>query len=210
LAEQNLIALAKPYTLTGDLRIAAMIDALHEIDDKAISGDVVECGVWRGGNIVLARKICPDRICWLYDTFAGMTEPTEYDVSRKGRLAVDKWKTHRDNWCAASIGEVESVLQETGTFDASKLRFVVGDVCESLHYPEHIPENIALLRLDTDWYFSTKLELEILYPKLASGGVLIVDDYGHWNGARKAVDEYFNGSVSFVEIDYTAIKIVKP
>jgi O-methyltransferase len=58
--------------------------------------------------------------------------------------------------------------------------------------PASVPEQIALLRLDTDWYESTKCELEILFPRLVKGGVIIIDDYGCWQGARKAVDEYFN------------------
>jgi hypothetical protein len=57
--------------------------------------------------------------------------------------------------------------------------------------PQHAPEQISVLRLDTDWYSSTKHELMHLFPRLSKNGVLIIDDYGHWAGARKAVDEYF-------------------
>ncbi len=194
-----------PYTKTGPERIDCMISSLREIDAKGIEGDVVECGVWRGGNIILARKVSPNRICWLYDTFTGMPEPGPHD----GEKARGKWRKH---WCEASIDDVIDCLVQTDTYDPNKLRFCQGDVAETLQVMP--PEKIALLRLDTDWYESTKIELEVLYPRLQSGGVLIVDDYGHWQGARKAVDEYFGERYgawfNFERIDYTAIKWVKP
>ncbi len=191
-----------PYTKTSPERIECMISSLREIDARGIEGDIVECGVWRGGNIILARKVSPDRICWLYDTFTGMPEPGPHD----GAKAKGKWRKH---WCEASIDDVIDCLVQTDVYDPNKLRFCAGDVAETLLI--NPPEKIALLRLDTDWYESTKLELEVLYPRLQSGGVLIVDDYGHWQGSRKAVDEYFRGSFfNFEKIDYTAIKWVKP
>jgi O-methyltransferase len=175
---------------------------------------VVECGVWKGGNIILARKLSPERTCWLYDTFDGMTEPTELDISRKGVLALKSYRKKErrgDKWCAASVDEVRANLQEMGVLDEDRLRFVVGKVEDTLRVEANLPEQIALLRLDTDWYASTKVELEVLYPRLSPGGYLIVDDYGHWAGARKAVDEYFgrNGP-KLKRIDYSAVKLVKP
>lgn len=200
---QDIIAQVKPYTLTSDERLAAMALAVERIDRDGIAGDIVECGVWRGGNIILARKLSPNRVCWLFDTFAGMTTPQDVDRNRAGNPAP------ADRRNAASLDEVKNGLNETGVYDESKLRFVVGDVCETLHEPANRPQRIALLRLDTDWHASTSAELEILYPLLAPGGVLIVDDYGHWRGARKAVDDYFGEYLNAEQIDYTAIKIVK-
>ena len=208
------LAIAAPFTKTGPERMAAMVDAVRMIDDDQIAGDIVECGVWRGGNIMIARKVSPDRTCWLFDTFTGMTRPGEFDVSRTGGFAVDRYEKHMasgEGWCEASVAKVIECMRATGTYDLSKLRFVVGDVEQSLIVKSNIPDKIALLRLDTDWYASTLIELEILYPRLESGGVLIVDDYGHWPGAKKAVDEYFDGTgVTFDYIDYTAIMMVKP
>ncbi len=200
----------RPYTKTGPERIAAMAAAVKAVE--GIEGDIVECGVWRGGNIILARKLAPERICWLYDTFAGMPEPDPVDINRSGKPAMQGYETRKAagiGWCAASLDEVIGYLQETGTYNPHKLRFVEGDVLETLHqYP---PEKIALLRLDTDWYASTKAELEVLYPRLQPGGILIVDDYGHWMGAQRAVKEYFGKDMpAFTWIDYTAIQIVKP
>lgn len=212
--EDEAAALAEPYTRTGAKRRAAMVAAVRKIDREQIPGDVVECGVWLAGNIIIARRLSPDRICWLYDTFTGMTEPGVEDTTRSGGKALDRYRSHKEagqGWCAASEKQVRQALWETGTLDDSRIRFVVGDVGETLLQPENRPRQIALLRLDTDWYASTKLELEILYPLLSPGGVLIVDDYGHWQGARKAVDEYFGMKGPRLEqIDYTAVMLVKP
>lgn len=136
------------------------------------------------------------RDLWLYDTFEGMTRPTDADVSRSGVRALGKYLKRAgndggSNWCAAGIDDVRNNLISTG-YPASKIRFVKGDVALTLR--KETPDKISVLRLDTDWYESTKVELEILFPKVSPGGLVIIDDYGSWNGARKAVDEYFSKS----------------
>lgn len=193
----------QPYTKSSPERLTAMARACEQIDAEGVPGDVVECGVWRGGNIILARFYCPDRMCWLFDTFEGMANRSEWDVSRSG-IMVGVGKS------AVSVEDVTENLRITGTFDSRKLRFVKGMVEDTLRDAGNLPERIALLRLDTDWYHSTKIELEVLWPRLAPGGIMIVDDYGHWRGAKKAVDEYFDGRVLFTTIDYTAVMTVKP
>ena len=201
------------YTKSSEARLAAMCDCLLAIERERVPGDVVECGVWRGGNIILARKLAPERLCWLFDTFSGMTEPTALDIKPNGARAIDAFraKTAARPWAAAPLDEVRGYFEETGTLDDERLRFVVGPVEQTLRDPEHLPERIALLRLDTDWHASTKIELEFLYPRLVPGGFLIVDDYGHWLGARKAVDDYFRVLAPVREpIDDTAILIRKP
>lgn len=201
------------YTKSSDARLAAMRDSVLAIEREAVAGDIVECGVWRGGNIILARKLAPERVCWLFDTFAGMTEPTELDRKPNGARAIDSFrvKTIHRPWAAVPLDEVRSYFAETETLDDDRLRFIVGPVERTLLDPAHLPERIALLRLDTDWHASTKIELEILYPRLVPGGFLIVDDFGHWLGARKAVEDYFAARpVTMTPIDDTAVVIVKP
>lgn len=202
----------KPFTKSSRARLQGMADAIAHVDRLGIAGDIVECGVWRGGNIILARQRSPERVCWLYDTFAGMTEPGEHDRKPSGtRPAIIRWREKIElglPWMAVSLEDVKANLRATGTYDDGKLRFVAGDVCQTLK--QTIPERIALLRLDTDWHESTKAELKTLYPLLQPGGVLIVDDYGHWHGARKAVDDYFRGSVRIDMLDYSACRIEKP
>ena len=208
MALDDIIESVIPFTKTGHARVQAMADALAEIDANEIPGDIVECGVWKAGNIILARKLSPNRVCWLYDTFAGMTEPGEFDLHRGGPSAID-WYKIKPDWCAVSVGEVVTILRDNHVLDGKLTRFVIGDVIQTLLELDNLPDKIALLRLDTDWYASTLVELQILYPRLERGGILIVDDYGHWQGSRKAVDEYFGADHPKTMIDYTACLIRK-
>lgn len=188
-----------PYTMTSPERIAALVEAVRYVVANKIAGDFVECGVWRGGSSMaaaLALKELGDesRELWLYDTYEGMSAPTEEDVDIAGQTA-DKKFTQRQltedssEWCRSPIDDVRQNLQSTG-YPADKMHFIKGKVEETI--PEEIPAGpIAILRLDTDWYESTRHEMEHLYPRLLKDGVLILDDYGYWQGARKAVDEYF-------------------
>jgi hypothetical protein len=191
----------------------AMIHALEAIDKKQVPGAVVECGVWRGGNIILARRVCPDRACWLYDTFHGMTKPSKFDVKRDGKSAIasyERKRTRGDRWAEASRWQVIENFMALDLWDADRMFLIEGDVEQTLRDANNLPDQIALLRLDTDWYASTRIELEILYPRLERGGILIVDDYGHWLGARKAVNDYFRKSpIALQPIDYTAVMAVK-
>jgi len=200
------IAIVEPFTKSAGSpkRLEAMAEALEEIDCQALDGAVVECGVWAGGNLILARMLSPARDCWGYDTFCGMPEAGEFDQTRSGRrMAIGK--------AAVSLEQVVANFKATGTFDPRRLRFIAGPVEHTLVELEHRPEKIALLRLDTDYYSSTKIELEVLWPLVVPGGIMIIDDFGHWLGARKAVHEYFGEPMpAYAQIDYTAIRMVKP
>lgn len=199
---------AKKYSKASFERLQVMEEALHSLDRRNVEGDIVECGVWRGGHIVLARLASPQRRCWLYDTFTGMTEPGPHDMKRSGNKPPPG-KALSKKWTMASLEEVMENLRCEGVLDKNLTCFVVGDVCNTLLSEQNLPDKIALLRLDTDWYESTKVELEILYPRLVSGGFLIVDDYGHWMGARKAVDDYLGSNNRLKMIDYTGAWMAK-
>ena len=126
-----------------------------------------------------------DRIIWLYDTFDGMTEPQKFDGDEANRL----WQeTQGREWCRAGLDDVKANLSTTG-YSSNNITYVQGDVRETI--PMHHPESISLLRLDTDWYESTYTELSVLFPKVTQGGIVIIDDYGRWEGCRKATNEYF-------------------
>lgn len=203
--EIELIESVRPYTKTSPERLHAMIHALQHVHRNHVPGDVVECGVWRGGTMIAAARTLQElgdtsRNLLLYDTFEGMAAPGEHDVSHKGVKAVDKFekrKTGADSsdWCYASLEEVSGLMNATG-YPNENIQLIKGKVEETL--PARAPERIAVLRLDTDWYESTLHELNTLFPRLTPGGVLIIDDYGDWAGARKAVDEYLAaGNISF-------------
>jgi hypothetical protein len=163
--------------------------------------------------LTLQRLGVDDRDVYLCDTFTGMTEPTREDTSAFDPPAVSTFDRARATGQRAwgslfsdevfGLEQVETLITDTG-YPPDRLHFVVGPVEETL--PEQAPEEIAVLRLDTDWYASTKHELETLYPRLSSGGVLIIDDYGHWEGSRQAFDEYFadvGGRPLLGRTDYT-------
>lgn len=141
------------------------------------------------------EKLGSDKEVWLYDTFLGMTEPSPADVGlTTGEVARDTYfrkqaDSHND-WCFADLRDVKENCSRSGV-DLDGMRFIQGDVAETLRDPSKLPDSISILRLDTDWYESTLIELEVMYPRLASNGVLMIDDYGHWAGQKKAVDEYF-------------------
>lgn len=190
----------KPYTMTSDERLWALISAVRYVEARGVPGDIVECGVWRGGSVMAAAKTLSvlgnhSRTIWLFDTFEGMSKPTAEDVSLKnGRPADERWEAARTTddraaWCDASLEDVRANLGRS-EYPMDRFRFVKGKVEDTLRDTTRLPERIALLRLDTDWYLSTKAEMDVLYPRLAPGGVLILDDYGHWAGSKQAVDEY--------------------
>jgi hypothetical protein len=194
------IDIAHPYSKSGKLRLQATFKACREVDKENIEGDFVECGVWRGGNVMVMRWASPSRHCWLYDTFRGMTAPGRHDSNRKGIKADPKRWTGKS---AVSEREVVANLMHVGVMGVDKISIIIGDVRRTLKHDISLPEKIAVLRLDTDFYDSTKIEMEVLYPRLSIGGYLIVDDYGHWLGARKAVDEYLGAHNKLTAIDYT-------
>lgn len=210
---EEFINIVKPYSMTSVERMKELYESLEYVRLNKIPGDIVECGVWKGGNILgiieyLEFHKVNNVNVWLFDTFQGMTPPQDIDVDINNKYAHDL--INQPGILAKSeIEEVKSNLS-LSKFDKNKIKFIVGDVSETLLDTKNIPDKISILRLDTDWYKSTKDELIFLYPKLVDSGVLIVDDYGHWKGSKKAVDEYFeNKNVLIQHIDYTGIKIIK-
>jgi hypothetical protein len=215
---------AFPHTMTGVLRLDATVRAVRHCVARGVPGAFAECGVWRGGSVLamlltLQELGVADRDVYLYDTFEGMTEPTERDVTDHEQPALATWAEARSRgerpWSEVFGADVfdESTVRDllAGTdYPAERLHLVAGPVEQTL--PAEAPESLALLRLDTDWYESTRHELVHLYPRLTDGGVLIIDDYGHWQGARQAVDEYFSTEAApllFNRIDYTGVVAVR-
>jgi O-methyltransferase len=202
-----------PYTMISPERGYAICQSLEYLERNRIEGDLVECGVWKGGacmlaaSLIKARAYHPRKI-WLYDTFEGMTEPTGEDVIAASGQPVSE----RDplGWWAVSQDEVRRNLLNT-SYDESLWELVKGDVSDTLE--KKVPSGqIAMLRLDTDWYESTKKEMEVLFPKLAEGGILLLDDYGHFKGAAKGVDEYFKSQgiePLLQRVDYTGRLYIK-
>jgi hypothetical protein len=188
--------LVKSRTMTSKLRIDALRNSVEHIERNTVPGAIVECGVWRGGSIMAAAltllRLGSTRPLWLYDTFEGMPPPSEIDVDFQGRSAAELMAVEAPDesliWARSSLDDVKAGMDATG-YPPDLVTYVVGTVETTI--PERIPDQIALLRIDTDWYSSTYHELVHLWPRLVPGGILIIDDFGFWAGARRAVETYF-------------------
>jgi len=204
----------RSFTMTSIERVYALRESVKYIIRHNVPGSIVECGVWKGGSMMAVAKTLleleTERDLYLFDTFEGMPPPTAVDVDLYGVQADVLLKTNPMTPAIAPFEEVCRNMYSTG-YNPARINLVRGKVEDTL--PRAAPREIALLRLDTDWYQSTLHELVHLYPRLIKGGILIIDDYGHFVGSRKAVDEYFqeNGIPIFLNrIDYTGRLAVKP
>jgi hypothetical protein len=220
-SEMEIIASVGMFTMSSIERRLNVVDSLKYVLRHDLAGDIVECGVWRGGMMMLAMKFllqsgASNRTFWLYDTFEGMPDPTDVDVDVDGKPATDRLaldeslKDQSHVWAIAGIEEVRMNLETTG-YPISNIKLIKGRVEETI--PATLPKKIAILRLDTDWYESTKHELEHFYDRVVPGGVVIIDDYGYWSGARKAVDEFLEKRgerILLHRIDHTGRSFVKP
>jgi O-methyltransferase len=219
---ERTIRRVRRYTMTSPRRIAALCDGVEYAVRAGVPGAVVECGVWKGGSMMAAaltllRLDAAGRELYLFDTFAGMPPPTDEDrfSAYDGYNPMRHWRRRQRSsglnaWHYVPAEDVRAAVLSTG-YPAERVHLVEGRVEETL--PDRAPEEIAVLRLDTDWYESTKHELEQLYPRLSPGGVLVLDDYGHYEGARRAVDEYMAARgerLLLNRIDYTGRVAVKP
>jgi O-methyltransferase len=205
----NIISISKPYSCVSEERLRANILAVRYVNREGIVGDIVEVGVWKGGSMlamILAHDDNPTpRIFHLYDTFVGMTEPTEIDMDLDGNsaeLMMWRFPQHR---CISSLEEVKgNIARHTGVIP----QYHEGDILLNTF----VPSKIAVLRLDTDWYESTKHELDTFYESVVPGGIVIIDDYGHWKGCKKAVDEFLavHPEIVLETTDYTGRWFYKP
>jgi hypothetical protein len=205
---RGIIQFVRPFTSTSPERIAALCDAVRYVERYSIEGAILECGVWRGGSMMAAARVLQQsgstsRDLYLFDTFEGMTRPTDVDRDMEGVSASDFMTNTETVRLQASVDDVKENMERTG-YPPELVHFVKGPVEQTV--PGHAPDKIAVLRLDTDWYESTRHELAHLLPRVVDNGVLIIDDYGHWQGARKAVDEYLETAeqpMLLHRIDYT-------
>jgi O-methyltransferase len=153
---------------------------------RHIAGCVVECGVWRGGMIAgIADVLGADRHYFLFDSFAGLPPACEID----GAAAIS-WQhdvaSHPSPNCAATEEEAAAAMKLSRATAYSLLKGWFNETVPAFNPP--CP--IAVLRLDGDWYESTRVCLEALFPRMAAGGIVIIDDYYTWSGCARAVNEF--------------------
>lgn len=198
-SEKRIAKLVQAHTLVGPERIHNLYLLSRRIEDERIPGDVIECGVCNGGTAALlawrATRSAFDRKVWLLDSFQGMPETTPEDGERA--------KEH----VGKEVGDIERVkkLLESVDADMSRIRIVPGWFQDT--FPSVTSSQIALLNIDADWYESVKLCLDTFYDRVVPGGFISLDDYGHWPGCRKAVDEFLQARhlpYRLNQVDYTA------
>lgn len=214
---KKFIQISNQFSMTGKQRMYLLSQAVLNTKIHKLEGDFVECGVWRGGNILLYKLLSDfynlDKKIYAYDTFDGMTTPEDIDVDYKGNNAAEqmisqiKSENIQNIHAFSSIESVKTNISKYTNLD--RIKFIKGPVEETLIIEKNLPSKISVLRLDTDWYKSTKIELKHLYPRLVKGGVLIIDDYGYFVGARKAVDEYFGNEKWLHVVDMTCRYLIK-
>ena len=210
---QNLIK-ALDYALCNKENLWSLIQSVKYVADKKINGDFVECGVFQGGCLGIlsqyAEKYSLDCKIYGFDTFEegfSDTSLSDKDITLQGTKVKFK-KT--DNNFYPNMSEVENNLKKFSKNSKYFPKLIKGDVLKTLKDPKNIPEKISILRLDTDLYLTTKIQLEMLYPKLVSGGILHIDDYGICPGVRTAVDEYFvNQKIWLHRVDFTCRLMIK-
>ncbi|MEY2467880.1 MAG: O-methyltransferase [Actinomycetota bacterium] len=215
---RKVIKAIENHTLTPHGRVIALVDAVRHIAQRKVPGAVVECGVWRGGSMMAAAMTLIEqgdtsRDLYLFDTFTHMPPAGPEDIKASGRKVSDIEQSGEASpiFDYIPIDEVRAGMLSTG-YPAERIHLVQGMVEDTI--PSQAPDAVALCRLDTDYYESTKHEMDHLYPRISTGGALLIDDYGEFLGARKAVDQFFDGQPQprpfFHRIDHAARLVLKP
>jgi hypothetical protein len=198
--------------MTSDQAICALVAATKYVDEYPIPGDIVECGVWAGGSVIaakLAQNGIFHRDYWLFDTFEGMTPPSVEDgIIAQKAFDLETGREKDSNWLQISQRVVqENIVRVAGNDEYCN--YVSGPIEETLTNPKaKLPTRIAILRIDTDWHNSTLAALQNLYHLVSPGGIVILDDYGFWEGSRLAADNFFkekNIKPFLIPIDRTTV-----
>lgn len=192
----NLFWKVSSYTMVGYGGLSNIYNLSQFVEKNKVEGAFVECGVWRGGcsavMAYVAQKAKSNRKMWLFDSFEGLPEPTAKDGNR-----AQKYASNRVTGKLSTIGMCVSPLEILERLFFSELNINRKNVIiEKGWFQDTLPKakerigHIAILRLDGDWYESTKCCLNNLYDNVVSGGFIIIDDYRRWEGCRLAVDEF--------------------
>lgn len=175
------------HTMIGLKRLTNLQHCIEDVLTHGVPGDLIETGVWRGGATIFMRAVLKaysitDRTVWVADSFMGLPAPNPV------KYPMDSGDKHyQTTHLAVSLDEVKSNFASYGLLD-DQVQFLKGWFKDTL--PGAPIQELALLRLDGDMYESTIDALVHLYPKLAIGGYVIVDDYGYAESCKQAVHDY--------------------
>lgn len=209
----------RPYTMVGYLRLDNVYELAERVESAGIPGAFVECGVWKGGCSAILAYVAErtgfGRKTWLFDSFEGLPEPSPIDgkEAREYSHGRSSGKLQAIDRCVGRLQDVEALL--FGKLGISQSSVVIGKGWFQDVLPEKGREigPISLLRIDGDWYESTRCCLEHLYGCVVPGGFVIIDDYGHWEGCRRAVDDFMKANrlqIDLIPIDYAGVYFKKP
>jgi len=213
---QELYLQVRNFTMLSRERLYDFFVSVRHVARQGIQGDIVEVGCWGGGALAVALACLQSeyeltRKVWGFDTFEGHPEPSADELDVWGNSQLMRYReslAKGEDWCKVDIDQVRQNVKSVCA-SIERLNLVKGKAEESLRLES--PEAVSVLRIDVDWYEPSLATLETLYPRLASGGVLIIDDYGHHSGSRKAFDEFFGSAApKITHIDYSCITMVKP
>lgn len=208
-------------TMVSNDNLIFLVSAINYVKKNKIKGDYVETGIWRGGLSILSyltfkNKTSEKMKFFLFDTFEGMPKPSKYDkkINKNLSQVFDKWKKKTktlEGWNFSSINEVQNnIIKFCGKKSLDNFKFIKGKVENTLKIKKNLPKKICLLRLDTDFYNSTKSELDNLFKLVSKGGIIIFDDYSNWLGSKKAIDEFLkNKKYLLCKIDKNSRFIIK-
>ncbi|MDS3859434.1 TylF/MycF/NovP-related O-methyltransferase [Thermosynechococcaceae cyanobacterium BACA0444] len=176
---EDLVQLVSPYTLSDSQRLGSLYHLAETLKTQGISGDFVECGVYKGGSAaILARSLSENTRIWLFDSFQGMPETTERD----GHEAAE--------WVGACVGQIEDVNTVMNTLNISQDQYLIRPGWFEETFQDTLPDQVSLLHCDADWYDSVTLVLETFYPRMPRGGCVVLDDFGYWEGCREAFYDF--------------------
>ena len=208
-------------TMVSQENLAFLVSVIKYLKKNQIKGDYAETGIWKGGISILSYQMFLEKNkkrkrFYLYDTFEGMVKPGKFDkkLNRDLSQVMDKWKKTlktKEGWNFSSLDEVKkNIIKICGKRSLKDFCLIKGKVENSLKNKKNLPKKICLLRLDTDFYNSTKAELDYLFNRVSKGGVIIFDDYSNWLGAKKAIDNFFkNKKYLLCKIDNNSRFIIK-
>lgn len=208
-----------PFTMVGYARLSNVYELANMVEKNKTEGVFAECGVWKGGCAAvmafMAQKFGSGRKIWLFDSFEGLPEPTKEDGEIASSYALNKTegKLKTIDKCVASLKDVEEVFFKVLKLNKENIIISKGWFQDTLPSAKQKIGKIAILRLDGDWYESTKCCLDNLYDNVIIGGYVVLDDYGYWEGAKRALDEFFverKISPKLIKIDDTGVYFRKP
>jgi len=173
--EAALLAKVKPYTFCGEEKLSNLRKLALQVRDSGVEGDIVECGTYRGGSAaVLGTTLPAEKHLWLYDSFQGMPQDCPKDGPDAGQ------------YVGKGVAAEEDVMKLLSAVNVPQKQFTIRKGWFSDTFQQPLPEKVAFLHCDADWYEAVLLVLETFYPRIPEGGCIVMDDFGYWEGCREA------------------------